>query len=138
MAAQLSERFVEQLDLQTDFLDPGHVVDVAVALAMGGAVDEAERWIDRVARGSARPVGRDAARFAAVKALVAMLRGEPEACEAAIAEMPSLEGVHDDWVDGLPSVTIRSSLYLDDTIGARARFRDARQRRHAEPYSTMC
>ena len=64
-----------------------------------GAVEAAEHWIQRLERAGASLSATDSARFAAVRGLVAILQGDPVACEAALADVLT-SGVHDPVVAG--------------------------------------
>jgi len=112
------DRVISVVDLQGAVDDPGRAVDVAVSLAVAGATDAAERWIARVDQSAGALSMRDVARLACVRGVVALLRGDASASEAALLEAFAT-GVQDPVVAGTVQLAMFARLWLDDPAGAR-------------------
>ena len=123
------DRLVSALELRNAVAEPGRVIDVAVALAMAGALDEAARWITRVELAADDLSSAEASRLAAARAVVAILRGDPAACEAALRHV-SMPNGPDPILDAVPTVSMHARLFLDDPAGARAIYDASAARGH--------
>ncbi len=124
------DRLVSVLDLKRAVDEPGRAIDVAVALAVAGALDEATRWIKRVEQAGTELSTTEASRLAGARAVVAILQGDPEACETALRDV-STTSARDPIVDAIPTVALHARLWLDDPSGARAVYEAAAERGHA-------
>jgi LuxR family maltose regulon positive regulatory protein len=105
------------------------MLEYAIALTMAGALEDARGWLDRVERtlpDDARPASR--ARLAIANALTIGLLGEIElAMDAAQHARQLVEPGVDSFIDGaLPQVLLRSYVYTDDLLAARALYERSR------------
>jgi ATP/maltotriose-dependent transcriptional regulator MalT len=111
------ERVVSVLDLRRAIEQPSRAVDVALALAFAGALEEATRWIHRLDAANLNTT--DTARLAAGRSLVHLMRGELPACETALGQAMG-SGVSDPAVEGASSIAVLARLFQEDPAGARA------------------
>lgn len=108
------------------------MLPIALALALGGRLDEADFWIDCIC--NARDVDQiPSARIALVRSLVLAYRGAARDAENLADDAERGLDPDDQLVAGVPAVRIRSRLWLDDPQGARAEYERFRGRTFFDP-----
>jgi len=99
--------------------DPGRMVAIAAALAAAGAMELAERWVERAERVAHELSPELRARFAVAKAYVARERGELDVALQLLATAAADESA-DDLVIAVPYYQLINQVWLGDMAAAHA------------------
>ena len=115
-----SHRMFAQLESHGSTTDPAYLPDLALAVAASGPAGAAQPWIARARKHATALSEAARARLSVAQALVALQYGEAGDIERALSACPRATNLSDEsLVCSVPSLQVRSRLWLGDVQGAR-------------------